>query len=107
MNIDFEKIKKECPKSFNEFKIYYSSKTDLVLDSIESEIIYNSCFCNFIEFFDENGIIIQISYLVREKIYCFSIIINDSIYYNINDFKIRPEAQEASIYEAFKIMEGL
>lgn len=121
MNIDFEKIKKECPKSYNGFVYDYvhnNYETDNIhcsddqffSECIDTDVI---CFCDFVEFFDENKMIISIIYdLCTDQKWYIVLDVNGSNYHyypigRMPSYNTRIEAQEAAIYKSFEIMEGI
>jgi hypothetical protein len=101
MNIDFDIIKRKCPKSYDKFL------TDIAK-------VYNKkftfCYCDLERFFDENGIIIEIGIIQEYKTF-YSDLYNhkfENIYSGWCDkiWLSRDEAKEQAIYKAFGIMEA-
>ena len=109
MNIDWKKIEKECPKSYEKILVY--------LNNIPGDYII--CYCDLEKFFDENGIIININknYICKpdnvdfeyyKNSWNYNIIIQDKIpYYQHTILHSRDEAKLEAVYKAFEIMEKL
>jgi len=107
MNIDYKKIKKECPKSFNKF-----------LDDCGCTYPHwmgNLCYCDFEKFFDDNGIYIKtVPNDYNNKTFAFEIEKHKNedfglikLFQSDYIYIFRPEAKKQAIYKAFSIMEEL
>lgn len=119
--IDINKIKTECPKAFKVFKEYLNNKyNELDKDSIvfiDDKGLYTQydyddpknyiCFCDIVDFFDKQGIIISIYHSIKDNsLFLYVIDYNkDNESNGMCSIKTRPEAQAEATYDAFQILE--
>jgi len=114
-NIDWIKIKTECPKGF---EMFYKT-LDLSFMKETNSIWFKGtnydpiCFCDIVDFFDGQGIIISIVSKINHTTDMteYHVIIL-KIFKNfmggeslLDNYKTRPEAQTEAVYKAFQIYE--
>jgi hypothetical protein len=109
MKINFDKIENECPKSYERFIMFIKKRYPLLswltVDHDLNDANLPICFCDFVDFFDSEGIIITILY---DICWLIEIWINKNrLEYSANDIDTRYEAQIKAVYKAFEIMEGI
>lgn len=113
MQIDWNKIKKEYPKSYNKFM----NDNNLTLYNMGNNEFYpfgendeDICYCDLEKFFDDNGIINEINYWHKD---CYNFTITNyktnRILYEeqVGKIQSRQEAKLQAIYKAFEIMEEM
>lgn len=112
MQIDWNKIKKECPESYNKYLNFIFNKNiikyilnDEDLEKNIEDLIEESCYCDLEKFFDDNMVIIVIEFDYNNFEYRIDNFNNEPYYKPVNSSKSRQEAKEQAIYKAFEIME--
>ena len=94
--MNWNKIKEKNPKAYEKCRVYFglTKETDYYLTiSIEDRCLY--------DFFDEQGIIIEISFHPDKGWYAY---INTN-YIDVNRMKTRTEAETVAFEKAFDILE--
>jgi hypothetical protein len=119
MNIDWNKIKKEYPKSFdkcieylnkkyggdNFYQVIFIKEKEIYFQVEGSDPIY-LCYCDIEKFFDDIGIIINIAHNLLYLRYDYIIYSLSSKLDTISgNENFRQEAKEQAIYKAFEILE--
>jgi hypothetical protein len=114
LNIDWDKIKNECPKAYKLF-LKYKGLLDInvllkkrsLKHMTEVKLINcNSCFCDIVDFFDEHDIIIELHYLGGWYFWhCNKAADWKGYYAKSEKGQKRNEARLQAIYKAFEILE--
>jgi hypothetical protein len=118
MDIDYDKIKKECPKAFDLFlknNLEIRFEDNAFWDYHNNIIIL--CYCDLETFFDEQGILIlyelydEFSDKIFPVFYKITFIDKKTLEYLTNSIRTKTynikEAKEQAIYKAFEILEKL
>jgi hypothetical protein len=104
----YEEIKEKYPKSFElfckELDLWFSSYK-FVFRNMDNDI--SPCFCDVVDFFDSQGVMIGIWYSYIFKTYMYSLCSKtDKVYESeYKKKRMRPKAQTEATYKAFSILE--
>ena len=104
----WQEIETNYPTAYKEFD-YTEAIFDNHIIIISRDDYNNICYCDLEKFFDDNGIIIEITYWVEENDFTWSIyrnqfMIEDNI--DLNHNKTRDEAKLQAVKKAFEIKEN-